>query len=162
MLTIAILSDSHGNIHPQIIKIISDCDYAVHAGDIIDESTLQYITPKQKFVAVRGNNDEHLTFLNEVENLDLPGGRLVIEHGHKHGHHQPCHDSLRKAHPGAKAVVYGHTHVQTIDNDNTPWIINPGASGNIRNQGGPRCLTLTIDEENNWEFESHVFDNPFC
>jgi uncharacterized protein len=158
MITVAILSDSHGDIHPQIIELINRCDFAVHAGDIIDESILKNITPKQRLIAVQGNNDPHMTFLNEVESLDLPGGKLIVEHGHKHGHHQPCHDSLRKTHPNAKAVVYGHTHVQTIDKNNTPWVINPGASGGVRNQGGPRCLILTIDDEENWEFESHVFN----
>ncbi len=159
MVTIAILSDSHGEIHPQIVELINNCDFAVHAGDIIDESILQYLTPRQKLIAVQGNNDPHMLFLKEVESLDLPGGTLVIEHGHKHGHYQPCHDSLRRTYPDAKAVVYGHTHVQTIDDDTKPWIINPGASGGVRNQGGPRCLTLTIDNKENWMFESHVFND---
>ena len=159
MLTIGILSDTHGSIHPNIIKLINNCDFAIHAGDIVDESILQKLTPKQKIIAVQGNNDHHIAFLKEVESLDLPGGKIIIEHGHKHGHHQPCHSSLRKTYPDAKVVIYGHTHKQTIDNSEIPWIVNPGAAGAIRNQGGPRCLILTIDEQNNWHFDSHVFDN---
>jgi hypothetical protein len=157
MLTIGILSDSHGTIHPQIVNLINNCDFAIHAGDIIDESILQHLNPRQKVIAVKGNNDTHMTFLNDVESLKLPGGELVIEHGHKHGHHQPCHDSLRKSYPNARAVIYGHTHVQIIDDSLFPWIVNPGASGKVRNQGAPRCLTLHIDEEENWQFESHIF-----
>jgi putative phosphoesterase len=90
MLTIGILSDTHGTIHPNIINLINNCDFAIHAGDIVDESILQKLTPKQKIIAVQGNNDHHITFLKEVESLDLPGGKIIIEHGHKHGHINPA------------------------------------------------------------------------
>ncbi len=63
---------------------------------------------------------------------DLPGGKITIEHGHTHGAHQPCHDSLRKAHADAKVIIYGHTHKQVIDKSNNPWVVNPGAAGNTR------------------------------
>ena len=50
-------------------------------------------------IAVKGNNDIHITSLGEVEFLDLPGGNIAIEHGHLHGHIQPSHDSLRESLP---------------------------------------------------------------
>ena len=158
MLKIGILSDTHGTVHPQIVELINDCDFALHAGDIVDIEVLQKLNPKQEVFAVRGNNDYHITHLEDVEVLSLPGGKIVIEHGHRHGHYEPCHDSLRKSYPDAKAIIYGHTHRQVIDQTKTPWVINPGAAGETRNYDGAKCLMITIDGEKEWDIESHSFD----
>lgn len=155
-MKIGILSDSHGWIHPDITNLMNSCDQIIHAGDIIEENTLEAFTVP--LIAVRGNNDVHLK-LSDIETLDLPGGVLVVEHGHEHGWQTPSHKTLREAHAAAKMVVYGHTHKQVLDTDASPWIINPGASGAVRNRGGSKCLTLTIDDEQNWEITPYNFTN---
>ncbi len=160
-LKIGIISDTHGSIHPQIVALMNRCDIAIHAGDIMDMRVLQQLKPTQKILAVVGNNDAHLTGFNEVETLDLPGGQLAIEHGHKHGAHQPCHDSLRRTYPDAKIIIYGHTHKQIIDKSHTPWVINPGAAGKIRTHGGSKCLTLTIDDCQKWQINTHIFSEDY-
>lgn len=133
---------------------MNSCEKIIHAGDIIEESTLKAFTVP--LTAVRGNNDGHLKFA-DIETLDLPGGTLVVEHGHEHGWQSPSHDSLRKAYANAKMVVYGHTHKQVLDTDKNPWVINPGASGAVRNKGGSKCLILAIDEEQNWKITPYNF-----
>ncbi|KAA0446726.1 MAG: metallophosphoesterase family protein [Candidatus Thioglobus sp.] len=137
---------------------MNSCERIIHAGDIIEKKTLQAFTAP--LTAIRGNNDEHLSFA-DIETLNLPGGILVVEHGHQHGWQTPSHKSLREAHAGAKMVVYGHTHKQALDTTGSPWIINPGASGKVRNGGVCKCLILTIDDEQNWQISCHNFpDNP--
>jgi|TARA_B100001079_G_scaffold254447_1_gene249189 putative phosphoesterase len=158
VLKIGILSDTHGTVHPQIVELINDCDIALHAGDIVDIEVLQKLNPKQEVLAVRGNNDYHITHLDDVEVLNLPGGKIVIEHGHRHGHYEPSHESLRKSYPDAKVIIYGHTHRQVIDKTKTPWVINPGAAGGIRNYDGAKCLMLTINSQKEWGIETHIFD----
>ncbi len=158
VLKIGILSDTHGAVHPQIVELINDCDFALHAGDIVDIEVLQKLNPKQEVFAVRGNNDYHITHLEDVEVLNLPSGKIVIEHGHRHGHYEPCHESLRKSYPDAKAIIYGHTHRQVVDKTKIPWVINPGAAGETRNYDGAKCLMITIDGEKEWDIESHSFD----
>ncbi len=153
-MKIGILSDSHGWIHPDVIKLMNGCDHIIHAGDVIEMQTLQTFT--QPLTAVRGNNDRH-TPLKDIETLSLPGGKIVIEHGHAHGWQTPSHESLRQAHPNAKAIVYGHTHKQVIDTSTNPWVINPGASGKVRNGGSSKCIVLSIDYSQNWAFTPHVF-----
>jgi predicted phosphodiesterase len=80
-----------------------------------------------------------------------------VEHGHTHGHQQPSHESLRKTHPNARVIVYGHTHKQVCDKDETPWVINPGAAGATRTRGGPSCLVLTASDEQEWSIEALRF-----
>ncbi|BAS68376.1 metallophosphoesterase family protein [Bathymodiolus septemdierum thioautotrophic gill symbiont] len=153
-MKIGILSDSHTWIHPQIITLMNTCDRIIHAGDIMEENTLNVFTAP--LTAVRGNNDGHLAFA-DIEMLDLPGGKLVVEHGHEHGWQTPSHESLRETHADAKVIIYGHTHKQVIDTDVSPWIVNPGASGAVRNRGGSKCLVLTIDNQQSWEITPYNF-----
>ena len=157
MPKLCVLSDSHGFIHPEIVAMVSQCDLAIHVGDIIDESTLAQLQPKDKLIAVKGNNDDHITWLNAIEMLEIDNKLIAIEHGHLHGHQSPSHDSLREAYPEAQLIIYGHTHKQVVDTNKTPWIINPGASGNIRNHGGAKCLIIDTDSHQNWSITAHIF-----
>ena len=160
--TVAVVSDTHAFLDPRIIELIRECDIAIHAGDICGADILEKMQPKTgKVIAVTGNNDPycHITKqkLPKVLSIDLPGGKITVEHGHIHGSHQPCHDSLRDTHADAKVIVYGHTHKQVIDKSTKPWIVNPGAAGNTRNHGGPSCLVITCRENTEWKIEKHRF-----
>lgn len=166
---IGILSDTHGIIDPQVMDTLSSCDLLIHAGDICGAHILQQLHQTGKpVVAVAGNNDvpglwpeehtETVKQLSRTERLQLPGGLLVVEHGHLHGMHQPCHDSLRDTHPEARVIVYGHTHTMLVDDEADPWIVNPGAAGHTRTRGGPSCLVLSVSETDAWSVECFRFE----
>jgi len=163
---VAIVSDTHTHLDGRIAALIRDCDYAIHAGDIGCRAVLEQMQPRMARLAVAGNNDtvaawhedeaEVVAGLPHIAELHLPGGKIAIEHGHRHGHHRPCHDALRQAHPDARVVVYGHTHKMVCDTEEERWVINPGAAGLTRNHGGPSCLILTASEER-WQVETIRF-----
>ena len=162
---VGILSDTHGEVDPRIVDVINDCDFAIHAGDICGAHILESLKPRIDVIAVAGNNDhpaiwhedeaEVVSALPKSTELSLPGGKIIIEHGHRLGHN-PEHDQFRWDHAEAKLVVYGHTHKRVIDQTAEPWVINPGAAGNVRNHGGPSCLVLHASEAD-WKIETVVF-----
>ncbi len=161
-ITVAVVSDTHSFLDPRIIDIVSECDIAVHAGDICGADILESMKPKSgKVYAVTGNNDPYChisnTTLPQVLSFDAPGGKISIEHGHVHGAHQPDHNSLREAHSDAKVVIYGHTHKQVIDKEAKPWVINPGAAGKTRNHGGPSCLVIQCSDSSEWKIKKYRF-----
>ncbi|WP_225879830.1 metallophosphoesterase family protein [Abyssogena phaseoliformis symbiont] len=80
-----------------------------------------------------------------------------MEHGHEHGAHQPSHDSLRAAYPNAKIIIYGHTHKQVIDQEKIPWVINPGAAGQVRNHGSAKCFVLETNHSQEWKITPYMF-----
>ncbi|MDQ7017184.1 MAG: metallophosphoesterase family protein [Gammaproteobacteria bacterium] len=168
-VVVGILSDSHAHLDERIAEKLRGCDYILHAGDICDVTVLQQLaTLTERLIAVTGNNDlpgrwpeanNVVERLPRETNITLPGGILAMEHGHVHGHHNPCHDALRAAHPKARVVIYGHTHKQVIDKSHAPWVVNPGASGRVRTNGGPSCLILTASQED-WLIEVVRYPDP--
>ena len=167
-LTIGFFSDSHGVTDSAVAEVMAQCDLAVHAGDIMAAAALADVRNYTKTLAVAGNNDRDGLWdadlarvvepLPDVLRLKLPSGIIIIEHGHRHGFQQPSHQKLIMAYPDARVIVYGHTHEQLIDQSQTPWILNPGAAGHIRNGSGPKCLVLHIDAQQ-WRVVAHNFEN---
>lgn len=148
-MRVLLVSDTHGRIDARIAALARDCDAVAHAGDVGAAAVLEALGPH--VVAVRGNNDvaekwaaqdqDCIAALPAEASLDLPGGRLVVVHGDR----WPAagrHAALRRAFPAARAVVYGHSHQLALDQDVLPWILNPGAAGRARTNGGPSCLLL--------------------
>lgn len=166
-LSVAILSDTHGHVCPNVLAVVASCEMAVHAGDIGSIRVLEQLHHAAGSVhAVTGNNDvpglwageelDALSKLPQVVELQLPGGSLAVEHGHVHGQMSPDLGKLRAAHPRARAIVYGHTHRLLVDQDQEPWVLNPGAAGRIRNRRGPSCLVLHAGADC-WRVETFKF-----
>lgn len=166
-IKIAIVSDTHGKLALPVQEAVAACDITLHAGDICGAHVLELLqTQRNKVYAVRGNNDRQglwkaaessvLATIPDQLTLELPGGTLVMEHGHRHGMSHPSHASLRQAYPQARVIVYGHTHKQVLDESLQPWVINPGAAGFTRTHGGPAALILTA-RSGTWSIEKLRF-----
>lgn len=166
-IKVGIVSDTHGHLDTRIADVIRGCEYAVHAGDIMGAHVLEQLRPRLKLYAVAGNND-HAAIWNSDEHkivnalpanarFELPGGLIIIEHGHRFGNH-PDHDQLRWDHAEARLIVYGHTHKRVVDQSNEPWVVNPGAAGKVRTHGGPSCLVLHASEHD-WRLETIIFEH---
>ncbi len=169
MLRVAILSDTHGVLDPRIADIVSDCDLAVHGGDIGNAGVLAGLKPRSgRVIAVLGNNDSPAKWPERETWLlgqlpaqvaeELPGGQLVVVHGHR----TPAkgrHERLRRRFPEARAVVYGHSHRLATDCDALPWLLNPGAAGRSRTFGGPSCIVLEATT-GSWSLQVHRFAEP--
>ena len=164
-IKVSILSDTHGYLDRRIAELVRGCDYAIHAGDIMGAHVLEQLHPRKAVIAVAGNNDhpafwasdeaEIVSALPKMTDLELPGGTVRIEHGHRLGGF-PDHAQLRWDHAEVKLVVYGHTHKRIIDQQAEPWVVNPGAAGRERTKGGPSCLILHASETE-WIIETVLF-----
>jgi len=166
---ILIVSDTHGQLHPGVAALARDCDIAVHAGDIGSVEVIRALRPRlRRTVVVRGNNDTHAKWsaaqhalLNSIPvcaRLELAGGTLVVEHGHRAGRVATRHQALRERYPDARLIVYGHSHRLCCDLDKQPWVVNPGAAGRARTFGGASCLVLHI-RDRHWRIETHRFES---
>lgn len=153
-LRVGILSDTHGFIDSRIEQALAGCDVLLHAGDICGAHILERLCEiAPRVLAIAGNNDtpelwseaeqDEVVSLAGMLKIALPGGELVMEHGHRFGGN-PDHGAFRGAWPSAKAVIYGHTHKVVFDDADDIWVANPGAAGRERVGEGPSCMLLDI------------------
>jgi putative phosphoesterase len=166
-IRVAILSDTHGFLDSRVAEVVLSCDVAVHAGDIGCAAILRELLPRKKLViAVRGNNDTVEKWppkeagvvrgLPLETSLALPGGKLVVTHGHTAGTPKRRHTRLRTTHSAARAIVYGHSHRLICDQEQIPWVLNPGSAGRSRTFGGPSCLLLVASPKQ-WRVQPFRF-----
>ena len=166
---VAILADTHGWVDPRVLAVVAGCDLAVHGGDIGSAGVLRRLRPRLgRLWVVRGNNDRPVEWpaadqaaLDQIPSwarVALPGGELVVIHGHQLPARER-HERLRRRFPQARAVVCGHSHRLELDLETLPWVLNPGAAGRNRTHGGPSCLVLTAGPDT-WEVEAHRFPVP--
>ncbi len=164
-MRLVLLSDTHGFVAPFIQELARSADRVIHAGDVGGVPVLESITPDSgDLIVVRGNNDwpekwpdaaaGGFAELPESIQVEVPGGVLAIEHGHRIWDTRHYHERLRAKYPAARAIVYGHTHIRCVDGDQMPWVLNPGAAGRERTKGGASCIVLEADERD-WEITEY-------
>lgn len=87
-MKIAVLSDTHGLLRPEVKKIISECDAVLHAGDINSQKIIDEMKaaaePEAPFYIVRGNNDkEWAEKLPHHEEFTIAGVNFYMVHNKK-------------------------------------------------------------------------------
>lgn len=121
---IAVISDTHGLLRPEVLERVTGCDVIFHGGDINKPELLDRLEEIAPVYVVRGNNDkewaEHLPVTLTVSIGEL---RFFLVHNKK---------DVPKDLSGIDAVIFGHSHKyseQTIDG--RLWL-NPGSCGRRR------------------------------
>lgn len=129
-----VISDTHTYITDAVKAIESiKPDYCIHLGDMAQDcEDLESIFPRQKFIFVKGNNDVWLrsnSFPDE-RIFELEGKTFFLTHGHKY-HVKSGTEALKRAAKAKNAniVLFGHTHMQCVEQNDDMLLLNPGARG---------------------------------
>ncbi len=142
-ISFIVISDTHSDLHPEISNLINKNSYVIHAGDVGDINIINNLKKScRDIIAVNGNNDDYQD-LSKIETIHTQFGDIVVEHGDKHA--IDYHNSLRESHPDALFIIYGHTHKHICDMSTKPYVLNPGAAGKTRTQGGASCGLITME-----------------
>ena len=120
-MKIAILSDTHGLLRPEVLEHLKDADAILHGGDINKQSIVDQLRQYAPLYVVRGNNDKewaqaiphHLT-------VTLDGVRFYMVHNQK---------EIPAELSGADVVVFGHSHKYVQEERNGLLWLNPGSCG---------------------------------
>ncbi len=125
-MKIAVISDTHNLIRPDVAERIKSCDAVIHAGDFCCEKAFNElkdsIKPGVDLFAVRGNNDKWSTELPEHISFELWGKRFYVTHKRS---------DLPKD-VEADIIVCGHSHRFFEEVSAGKLYLNPGSCGRRR------------------------------
>ena len=143
-LKIAILSDTHNLLRPEVLRQLEGCGAILHGGDVCRQSILEELGRHAPVFAVRGNNDrewaEHLPLRLET---GLGGLRIAMAHRKK---------DLPADLSGFDLAIYGHTHQYAESRQGRTLLLNPGSCGPVRFLQPVTMALLTVDEAG-WRVE---------
>lgn len=124
MVTIGVLSDTHGLLRPEVRAHLADCDRIIHAGDLDSRETLQRVSVLGDVTVVRGNCDRGpwAKNLSDFELVTVEGHVLCVVHALESL-------SLDLQAAGVRAVVFGHSHIPHNETRDGILYFNPGSAG---------------------------------
>ncbi|MDE7183230.1 MAG: metallophosphatase family protein [Lachnospiraceae bacterium] len=135
---IAVLSDTHGLLRPEVIEHAQSCEMILHAGDFDNQKVLDALEAIAPVYAVRGNNDRGWAAkLNKELEITRFGLRIYMVHNIKH---------LKKDLSGINVVVYGHSHKYDERTDGGVCYLNPGSCGPRRFRLPVTMAVLEVEE----------------
>ena len=140
---IGLISDTHGQLRPDVHTAFSGVELILHAGDVGGSEILRELELIAPTRAVYGNTDPPGD-PELVERIDIAidGVRIHVSHGHEVGSPTPAKLLERY---DADVIVYGHTHKQLVAQADGRWVVNPGAAGPRRFDLKPSVARLTLD-----------------
>lgn len=144
MTNLAILSDTHGLLRPEVKAELTTADCIIHAGDINTPAIVETIQSHGEAYIARGNNDKDWAEgLPQSLTVTIDGVRFFIVHNKK---------DVPKDLTGVDVVVYGHSHKYVAEIiDGVLWL-NPGSCGKRRFDLEITLCRMTV-EDGTFRFE---------
>lgn len=154
-MRLLLTSDTHvparaKSLPDELLAGVEEADVVIHAGDWIDEATLDLLSSRShRLIGVYGNNDGPALRrrLPEVARAELGGLRFGVVHetGPATGRERRCAERF----PDLDVLVFGHSHI--------PWdsvapgglrLLNPGSPTDRRRQPFRTFMTATVADGN--------------
>lgn len=120
-MKLAILSDTHGLLRPQVVERLKTADAILHGGDINKPAIVEQLQQYAPLYIVRGNNDkEWAEGIPHNLTVTLEGITFFMVHNKKE---VPVDLS------GVNVVVFGHSHKYVQEEKDGLLWLNPGSCG---------------------------------
>lgn len=136
-MKLLILSDTHQSLGFAYDAIEKERpDAVLHLGDLLtDAEDLSFACQEPDFYYVPGNGDYALTVPKNLT-LEFDGVRIFMTHGHLYGVKRDLSMLTCAAKDaGAQLALFGHTHIQHMEERDGITLLNPGAAGRFGRSG---------------------------
>ncbi|MDF1600203.1 metallophosphoesterase family protein [Mesorhizobium sp. YIM 152430] len=132
MNTLGIISDTHGLLREEAIRLLYGVDHIIHAGDIGEPNILQRLAAIAPVSAIRGNIEVQpwASSLPDTIQTTLFGQKIYVIHDRNEL-------AIAPAEMGIDLVISGHSHRASVEKLNDVLYVNPGSAG-------PRRFRLPI------------------
>ena len=148
-MKLAILSDTHGLLRPQVVEHLKTADAILHGGDINKPAIVEQLQQYAPLYIVRGNNDKE--WAEDIPHdliVTLEGVTIFMVHNKKE---VPADLS------GVDVVVFGHSHKYVQEEKDGLLWLNPGSCGPRRFH---QEITMRMAEIENGNIQVEKIDIP--
>ena len=133
----AVIADTHiprrAQALPQsLVSHLERADLILHAGDLMDPAVLDGLESYAPVRAVRGNLDSPEALLPET--LEFEFGGVEVAMIHDSGPRKGRWRRMRRRFPEARVVVFGHSHIPWMEDEDGLLLLNPGSPTDRRRQ----------------------------
>ena len=133
----AVIADTHiprraRGLPEGLVAYLERANLILHAGDLMDPEFLDDLNAFAPTRVVRGNLDPPGAKLPEVLRFEFGGLRVAMIHdsGPKKGRRS----RMRRRFPEARVVVFGHSHIPWLEDEDGLLLLNPGSPTDRRKQ----------------------------
>ena len=137
-MRLAILSDTHGLLRPQVLEHLKGAGAILHGGDINRRSVVDQLRQYAPLYVVRGNNDrEWAEDIPHDLTVTLGGVTFCLVHNRK---------ELPATLDGVDVVVFGHSHRYVREEKEGLLWLNPGSCGPRRFHQEITMMVAEVEE----------------
>jgi putative phosphoesterase len=131
-MRVAVVSDTHGLLRPELLPLLKGADHILHAGDVGNPEILEALRAIAPVTAIRGNVDVYgdCALLPATEVLELGGLLLYMLHSRNDL-------DINPEAAGIRVVISGHSHQPSVETHRGVLYLNPGSCG-------PRRFNLPV------------------
>jgi putative phosphoesterase len=145
----AVIADTHiprraRALPENLLPYLERVDLILHAGDLMEPTLLDVLAAYAPTRAVRGNLDPPEVDLPEALGFELGGVRVAMVHDS--GPRRGRRSRMRRRFPAARVVVFGHSHIPWLDDEEGLLLLNPGSPTDRRRQPNYTFALLRTEE----------------
>ena len=123
---------------------LESADLVLHAGDLLVEDVLYELEAYAPVRAVKGNVDGWDVRLPET--LEFEVGGVPVAMIHDSGPKKGRRNRVRRRFPEARVVVFGHSHIPILEDEDGLMLLNPGSPTDKRRQPEHTFALLRVEE----------------
>lgn len=142
---IAIISDTHGLLRPEVLQRLDGVAAILHAGDINKPDVLDTLAQYAPVHVVRGNNDkEWAEHIPHDLAVTVAGIRFYMVHSKR---------DIPVPMPDADVIVFGHSHKYAEFEVKGRLFLNPGSCGKRRFDQEITFAVMTVADDGAFSVE---------
>jgi len=149
-MRIGVISDTHGYLDPLVASVFAGVQHIIHAGDIMDPTTLEALEAIAPVTAVAGNMDGgKLGKLPREVAGEAGGVRFVVGHKRKRLIKRLAMGKVDGLPPKSPPdlVVFGHDHLPAVEWIDGTVYLNPGtASSPHEEDDDPTVAVVSVED----------------
>jgi uncharacterized protein len=132
-MKVVVLADTHTRGMTRTLPFgawpyIETADHILHAGDVCDPALLDELKSHAPVTVVMGNCDAwDVKEWGATDDATLDLGAVPIAMVHDAGPRTKRRERMERRYPGARVVVFGHSHIPCNEDDGRLLLFNPGS-----------------------------------